>query len=309
TNKRMERYSHMIYVQEVVTRDGFQNEGHFVPTNKKIELINKLSKVGLNKIEVTSFVSPKAVPKLRDAEEVMDGINRNPNITYSALVPNLIGARRAVECEVDEINLLVSASNTHNLKNVNYTTEQTFEKFNEIIDYLSNKKISINGSLGTSFGCPFEGQIPAEHILNLIEKYFELGVFNITLADTTGMAIPNQVYNLCTKIINEFPTINITLHFHNTRGMGLANVLEGIRAGINRFDSSLGGLGGCPFAPGATGNICTEDLVHMLYFMGYKMTVNLDKLVNVAKYLQEIIPWELDGQVIKSGKITDLHPR
>jgi len=299
----------MIYVQEVVTRDGFQNEGHFVPTNKKIELINKLSKVGLNKIEVTSFVSPKAVPNLRDAEEVMDGINRNPNITYSALVPNLIGARRAVECEVDEINLLVSASNTHNLKNVNYTTEQTFEKFNEIIDYLSNKKISINGSLGTSFGCPFEGQIPAEHILNLIEKYFELGVFNITLADTTGMAIPNQVYNLCTKIINEFPTINITLHFHNTRGMGLANVLEGIRAGINRFDSSLGGLGGCPFAPGATGNICTEDLVHMLYFMGYKMTVNLDKLVNVAKYLQEIIPWELDGQVIKSGKITDLHPR
>ncbi|MDQ0158155.1 hydroxymethylglutaryl-CoA lyase [Alkalibacillus salilacus] len=297
----------MIHIQEVVTRDGLQNEREYVPTEKKIELINRISQTGVNKIEVTSFVSPKAVPNLKDAEEVMKNIDRNPDVTYTTLIPNLKGAQRAVECEADEVNLLVSASNTHNLKNVKKTTEDTFESFKEIIDYLSDKNIALSGALGTSFGCPFEGNVPEERILDCVQKYIDLGVNRITLADTTGMATPKQVYELSSKVLDEFPNITLTLHFHNTRGMGLANVLEGIRAGVIHFDASLGGIGGCPFAPGASGNICSEDLVHMLHFMDYELNVDLDKMIETSKYLQTLLSHPLDGQIINAGKITDLH--
>ncbi|SEQ70740.1 hydroxymethylglutaryl-CoA lyase [Piscibacillus halophilus] len=296
-----------IKIQEVMPRDGLQNEPLFVPTEKKVDLINRLSQSGVSKIEVTSFVSPKAIPNLKDAEDVMTRIDRNPNVIYSTLVPNLKGAERAVQCKVDEINLLVSASNTHNLENVRRTTSETFDNFNKLIDYLSDYDVILNGSLGTTFGCPFEGHIPQDRIFELVESYLKLNVKGITLADTTGMATPNQVYDLCSELINRYPEANFTLHFHNTRGMGLANVLEGIRAGITQFDSSLGGVGGCPFAPGASGNICTEDLVHMLHFMGYQTNVDLDLIINISKQLQDVLQHELPGQIIKAGKITDLH--
>ncbi|MBY7144305.1 hydroxymethylglutaryl-CoA lyase [Virgibacillus sp. NKC19-3] len=296
-----------IFIQEVAPRDGLQNEDAFIPTPKKIELINQLSNAGVDKMEVTSFVSPKAVPNLRDAEEVMKMIKRNTDVTYTALIPNLKGAKRAVSCNVDEVNLLVSASNTHNLKNVGRSTEETFEGFRETISFLEDKRVLINGSIGTSFGCPFEGSIPERRVLSLIEKYRELGANGITLADTTGMATPKQVYELCKKVISRFHDLDVTLHFHNTRGMGLANVIEGIRAGVTRFDASLGGVGGCPFAPGATGNICTEDLVHMLQFMDYELNANLDKLLDASHYLGKLLSHDLPGQVAKAGKITDLH--
>jgi hydroxymethylglutaryl-CoA lyase len=297
-----------IIVQEVVTRDGLQNEDQFVPTEKKIELINRLSDAGLDKIEVTSFVSPKAVPNMRDAEEVMSGIDRKPGVTYSALVPNLKGAKRAVKCGVEEINLVVSVSDTHNQKNVRRTVDESFENFQEMMSYLSKENIRVNGTLGTSFGCPFEGKISEDRVLRLIEQYLDLGVNEITLADTTGMATPKQVFQLSETVLKHWPELPLTLHFHNTRGMGLANVIEGIRAGVTRFDASLGGLGGCPFAPGATGNICTEDLVHMLTFMDYEIGADLDQLIESAKYLQSILSREVPGQIIKAGKITDLHP-
>jgi hydroxymethylglutaryl-CoA lyase len=297
-----------IMIQEVVTRDGLQIEEQFVPTEKKIELINQLSDAGVNKIEVTSFVSPKAVPNLRDAEEVMNGINRRSGVTYSALVPNLRGAKRAAECGVEELNLVVSVSNTHNQKNVRRTTEQSFENFQEMMDFLSGTDISVNGTLATSFGCPYEGNVSEDRVLRLVNQYLELGVTGITLADTTGMATPKQVFQLSEKVLKRWPDLPLTLHFHNTRGMGLANVIEGIRAGVTRYDASLGGLGGCPFAPGATGNICTEDLVHMLTFMGYDVRADLDQLIDSAKYLQNVLAREIPGQVIKAGKITDLHP-
>ncbi|WP_099157762.1 hydroxymethylglutaryl-CoA lyase [Virgibacillus ndiopensis] len=296
-----------IFIHDVITRDGLQNEEQFIPTDKKIELINQLSNTGLDKIEVTSFVSPKAIPNLRDAEDVMKKIKRKPGVTYSALVPNLKGAERAILCAVDEINLLVSVSDTHNLKNIHQTTNQTLESYKEVMRFLSKEDILVNGSLGTSFGCPFEGEIPEEKVLRLIDQYLELGVNGITLADTTGMATPSQVYQLSTNILNHWPDLPLTLHFHNTRGMGLANVMEGIRAGVIRFDASLGGLGGCPFAPGASGNICTEDLVHMLKFMGYEIRTDLDQLINAAKYLQSILTHDIPGQIVKAGKITDLH--
>ncbi|WP_229683213.1 hydroxymethylglutaryl-CoA lyase [Virgibacillus oceani] len=296
-----------IFIHDVVPRDGLQNENQFIPTHQKIELINQLSEAGIDKIEVTSFVSPKAIPNLKDAEEVMKGINRKPGVTYSALVPNLKGAERALRCSVDEINLVVSVSDSHNLKNIRRTTAQTFEGFEEIMRYLSNENILVNGSLGTSFGCPFEGEIPEEKVLQLIDRYLELGVNGITLADTTGMATPSQVYQLAKTVLDHWSELPLTLHFHNTRGMGLANVNEGIRAGVTRFDASLGGIGGCPFAPGASGNICTEDLVHMLLFMGYNVRADLDRLINTANYLQANVAHDLPGQIIKAGKITDLH--
>ncbi|WP_449355233.1 hydroxymethylglutaryl-CoA lyase [Virgibacillus natechei] len=297
-----------IDIQEVVTRDGLQIEDQFVPTEKKIDLINRLSAAGVNKIEATSFVSPKAIPNLRDAEDVMLGIDRKPGVTYTTLIPNVKGAERAAACKVDEVNLVVSASESHNRKNVRKTVEESFSGFSDIASFLTGTGISINGSLATSFGCPFEGSVSEDRILGLINKYLELGADGITLADTTGMATPKQVFELCSKVLHRWPDLPLTLHFHNTRGMGLANVIEGIRAGVTRFDASLGGLGGCPFAPGATGNICTEDLVHMLTFMDYHVRTDLDQLISTANYLETILGHEVPGQVIKAGKITDLHP-
>ncbi|GGF14723.1 hydroxymethylglutaryl-CoA lyase [Halobacillus andaensis] len=297
-----------IYIQEVATRDGFQIEDQFVPTDEKVKLINKLSSTGVDKIEVTSFVSPKAVPNLRDAEEVMRRIDRQRGVTYTTLIPNIKGAERALECKADEVNLVASVSETHNRKNVRKTTDESFENFKDISSYLSGTNVQMNGTLATTFGCPFEGTIDEERVLSLIEQYLTLGVSGITLADTTGMATPKQVYHLCEKVRNRWPRLPITLHFHNTRGMGLANVMEGIRAGVDRFDASLGGLGGCPFAPGATGNICTEDLVHMLAFMDYDMRVDLDELIETSKYLESILNHEVPGQVMKAGKISDLYP-
>jgi len=297
-----------VYIQEVAVRDGFQIEPVFVPTAMKIALIDMLSGTGLAKIEVTAFVSPKAVPNLRDAEEVMRGIRRVPGVIYSALAPNVKGAERALEGLADEVNLVMSASETHNRANVNRTTEQSLAGFHDVMRVVQGSEVAVNGSISTSFGCPFEGAVPAERVLRLVERYLELGMDGVTLADTTGMAHPRQVQDLTHAVLARFPGTELTLHFHNTRGMGLANVLAGLEAGAIRFDASLGGLGGCPFAPGATGNICTEDLVHMLQAMGYDTGVDLDKLLTAARGLPEIVAHDVPGQVIKAGKISDLHP-
>ncbi|MCP3026548.1 hydroxymethylglutaryl-CoA lyase [Halobacillus sp. A5] len=297
-----------IYIQEVAARDGLQIEDQFVPTEDKVKLINKLSETGLDKIEVTSFVSPKAVPNLRDAEEVMTQIDRHPGVTYTTLIPNVKGAERALACQADEVNLVASVSDTHNMKNVRRTTDESFTNFEQISSYLKGSKIQINGTLATTFGCPFEGEIDEHRVMTLIDRYINIGAAGVTLADTTGMATPKQVYELCRKVRRQWPDLPITLHFHNTRGMGLANVMEGIRAGIDRYDASLGGLGGCPFAPGATGNICTEDLVHMLSFMDYELNVDLDQLIAVSKDFEQQLGREVPGQVMKAGKISDLFP-
>lgn len=297
-----------VYIQEVAVRDGFQIESAFVPTHTKIALIDALSETGLAKIEVTAFVSPKAVPNLGDAEEVMRGIRRVAGVVYSALVPNAKGAERALEAGADEINLVMSASESHNRANVNRSTEQSLADFAQIMSTVRGGRVRVNGSISTSFGCPFEGTVPKERVLAFIERYLKLGMHGVTLADTTGMAHPGQVRELASAALARFPGTELTLHFHNTRGMGLANVLAGLEAGACRYDAALGGLGGCPFAPGATGNICTEDLVHMLEAMDYATGVNLDKLLTAARRLPQIVGHELPGQIIKAGRITDLHP-
>ena len=296
-----------IYIHDVVARDGLQIEPQFVPTQQKIELIDRLSGTGVAKIEATSFVSPKAVPNLSDAEAVMAGIRRNPDVTYVTLVPNARGAERALGANVDEIVLVVSVSETHNRANVRRSVAQSFEGFREVFDVVGGR-IGVIGALATSFGCPFEGTIPEQQVEDAVARYVDLGVAGVTLADTTGMANPRQVEALVRRIRARWPDLELALHFHNTRGMGLANVLAGLAAGVVRYEGTLGGLGGCPFAPGATGNICTEDLVHMLQSMGYDTGVDLDKLLAASRRLGEIVAHDLPGQVVKAGKSTDLHP-
>ncbi|HYS57126.1 MAG TPA: hydroxymethylglutaryl-CoA lyase, partial [Burkholderiales bacterium] len=241
------------YIHEVVARDGLQIEPQFVPTERKVELIDALSETGLAKIEVTSFVSPKAVPNLRDAETVMANIKRKPSVKYVALIANLKGAERAIAARADEVNLVVSVSETHNRANVRRSTDASFEGFDEIMRELERTGIPVAGALSTAFGCPFEGGQSSGRVLQFVGRYVELGVRSVTLADTTGMGHPKQVLDLCSAVRERWPELELALHFHNTRGMGLANVLSGLAAGVQHYEACLGGLGGCPFAPGATG--------------------------------------------------------
>lgn len=298
-----------LYIQDVATRDGFQIEPNFIPTEDKMTLINSLSETGLAKIEVTSFTSPKAIPNLRDAEEVMRGIRRVPGVEYTVLVPNVKGCERALSCDVDEINLVMSASDTHGMANLRMTPEQSLEQFREIIEVTRGSGVFINASLSTAFGCPFEGEVPEPRVHELIQRLLNTGVQGITLCDTTGMADPAQVERVCRHAMTHWPEAVFTAHFHNTRGMGLANALAALNAGIDRFDASLGGLGGCPYAPGASGNICTEDLVHMFQRMGLDTGVDLDKLLQCAASLPELVGHDIPGAVLKAGKSDRRYPK
>jgi hydroxymethylglutaryl-CoA lyase len=296
-----------IHFNEVVTRDGFQIEPAFVPTDDKVALIDELGECGFAKIEVSSFTSAKAIPMLRDAEEVMGRIRRVPGVEYTVLVPNLRGAERALESRADELNLVMSTSETHNLANLRMPREKSFAGLQEVIA-LAAGKVPVNVSLSTCFGCPMEGQVPQEEVLRWADRFAQLGVRGLTICDTTGMAYPAQVTRMAAALRERFAGLQLTLHFHNTRGMGLANVLAAVQAGITRFDGSLGGLGGCPYAPGASGNISSEDAIHMLQAMGYDTGIDLARLLSLARQLPRIVGHEVPGQVAKAGRITDLHP-
>jgi hydroxymethylglutaryl-CoA lyase len=296
-----------IFIQEVATRDGFQNEAQFVDTDDKIALVDRLSACGYAKIEVTSFTSPKAIPALRDAEAVMHGIKRVEGVVYTVLVPNTRGAERALSCGVDEVNLVMSVSESHNRTNLRMGREQSFAQLADVISVVKQTNVAINVSLSTAMGCPMEGDIAQQEVLSWMQRFAELGVQGVTLCDTTGMAFPSQVGALCQAACERFPTLELTLHFHNTRGMALANTLAALEAGIDRFDASLGGLGGCPYAPGATGNVCTEELVHMLELDGYNTGVNLTELLAASALLPRLIGHDVPSQLLKAGRRMDLH--
>ncbi len=296
-----------IYFNDVVTRDGFQIEPNFIPTDDKVALVDALSDCGFAKIEVTSFTSPKAIPMLRDAEEVIGRIKRVPGVEYTVLVPNLRGAERALESKADEFNLVMSTSETHNLANLRMGREKSFAGLAEVIKYVDGRT-PINVSLSTSFGCPMEGDVPQAVVEEFAQRFANLGVRGLTICDTTGMANPDQVKKMCDALQKRFPNLQLTLHFHNTRGMGLANVLASVQSGIVRFDGSLGGLGGCPYAPGASGNISSEDAIHMLAAMGYDTGINIPKLLQLARDLPKIVGHEVPGQVAKAGTTYTLHP-
>ena len=296
-----------IFFNEVVTRDGFQIEPEFIATDAKVALVDALGECGYAKIEVTSFTSPRAIPMLRDAEEVMGRIRRVPGVEYTVLVPNLRGAERAMESRADELNLVMSTSETHNLANLRMPREKSFAALSEVIRFVDGRT-PVNVSLSTCFGCPMEGEVPQQEVLAWARRFADLGVRGLTICDTTGMAHPVQVARMCQALQERFPGLQLTLHFHNTRGMGLANVLAAAQQGIVRFDGSLGGLGGCPYAPGASGNISSEDALHMLQAMGYATGVDLGRLLAVARALPGIVGHEVPGQVAKAGPSAQLHP-
>jgi hydroxymethylglutaryl-CoA lyase len=301
--------SHKLLVQEVAPRDGLQMEPIFVPTDEKIRLIDALSDAGFSRIEVSSFVSPKAIPALRDAAEVFAGIKRRPGTVYVALVPNPKGADRAAKAGVDEINLVMSASETHNRANMGMTCEASLEGFAAIVEAVHGSNISINATIATAFGCPFEGNQAAGKIEAIIDRYLNLGVNGITLADTTGMANPLQVTKIVHLALERMPAGALTLHFHDTRGLGLANVLASWQAGAYRFDAALGGLGGCPFAPGASGNICTEDLVSMGHEMQLETGLDLEALIDLSRRLPSLTGHEGPGHLAKAGPPSRLYPK
>lgn len=290
-----------ILVNEVATRDGFQMEGRFIPTEDKIALVDRLSGLGYAKIEVTSFTSPKAIPALRDGGEVMMRIVRRPGVVYTALVPNLRGAERALDSQVDEFNIVMSASESHNLSNLRMTREQSFSQLSEVIALARQAAVPVNVSLSCVFGCPMEGEVPLAAVLGWIERFAALDARGITLCDTTGMAYPTQVQAVCAAALERFPALEFTAHFHNTRGMGLVNTVAAVEAGIRRLDMSLGGIGGCPYAPGATGNVATEDVVHMLQCMDYDTGMELEGLIGATAQLEELVQHELPSQVSRAG--------
>ncbi len=290
-----------VTMREVGTRDGIQSLGAFVPTEHKIEMANLLAGTGLKRIEVTSFVSPKAVPQMADASEVMAALERRPDVSWEPLVPNLIGARKALDARSDRLVVVLAASDTFNLKNIRMTVDDSLRSVSEIVPLARAAGVPVSAGIATSFGCPYEGDVPAERVGQIVDRLIELGCDEVSLADTTGMANPLQVERTVGGLRERRPDVQFGLHFHNTRGMGLANVMAGLNVGVTVYDASIGGIGGCPFAPRATGNVATEDVVHMLEEMGIQTGIDLDALIGCAQRMSEILGHELPGQVMKAG--------
>ncbi|MGG2200956.1 MULTISPECIES: hydroxymethylglutaryl-CoA lyase [Paenibacillus] len=300
--------SNRVWFTDVAARDGFQIEPQRVSTETKVETINALGAAGVPCIEATSFVHPKAVPQMADAEEVMKRITRYPGTRYTVLVPNLRGAERALACKPDMITTVVSVSDSHNRANIRRRTFETLNEFEQVAHLVHSAGVTLQGAMSTTFGCAFEGRIPLERVLEVVEHYVALEVDGVVLADTTGMANPAHVRQVIRAIQDRWPDLELHMHFHNTRGMGLANVYAAYLEGVRHFEGSLGGIGGCPFAPGATGNICTEDAVHMFMEMGVETGIDLDRLLEASRDMERALGHELPGQVMKAGRTLDLHP-
>ena len=291
-----------VEIVEVGPRDGLQYESAFFPTPKKIELIDRLSETGLKRIEVTSFVNPKVIPNLCDAKEVLTGMSKHEEIAYSALVPNLKGCRRALESPVDDIALFVSASEIHNHKNVGMSVADSLKGFGEIAELCREAGRSIRGYVVTAFGCPFEGKIAIGKVVEIIEAYIALGASEVSLGDTTGMANPKQVKGLFEKLGDYHKNLKLAAHFHNSRGLGLVNALAAFEAGIKIFDCSVAGVGGCPTAVGAMGNIATEDFVNLMEETGVETGVDFDKLIYAAELIKEVLDTEPASYTFKQGR-------
>jgi hydroxymethylglutaryl-CoA lyase len=298
----------MITVREVGTRDGIQSLGVFIDTTHKIELLEALGETGLQRIEATSFVNPKAVPQMADAAEVMAGVRRRAGVSYEALVPNVRGAYDGLAASVDAVLVVVTASEAFNQKNVRMSVDASVSQFAEIKRLVDGAGVACIGAIGTAFGCPYEGEISESRLFSLIDRFQAMGFSELMLADTTGMANPLQIQRTMGQVLDRWGgRMRFGLHLHNTRGMGLANVVAGLHAGVETFDASVAGIGGCPFAPQAAGNISTEDTVHMLHEMGLETGIDLDRLIEVARLAQRILGRELPGQVMKAGPRWQLH--
>lgn len=292
-----------VHITDVGPRDGLQNEARQVSTAEKIALVESLAEAGVPCIEVTSFVHPKWVPQMADAEAVLAGIRRRPGIRYRALVPNLRGTERALACGVDELVYSVVATETYSKKNWNVSVDEGLAEVRRSVERVRQHPtpMRLAGCVGATFGCPYEGRVPEENVYHIVAALIDIGMDEISLADTTGMGNPLQVRRLVAALRDRWPAVTFSLHLHNTRGMGLANLMSGLQEGIDRFDASVGGIGGCPFAPHAAGNICTEDAVHMLHEMGIPTGIDLTMLLGSARLLSQTLGQTLPGLVHRAG--------
>ncbi|MQA85899.1 MAG: hydroxymethylglutaryl-CoA lyase [Streptosporangiales bacterium] len=297
-----------VEVHEVGPRDGLQAEDAHIPTDRKVAIIDALSRTGVHSIQVTSVVRPQAVPQLADAEEVMARITRVPGVRYTVLVPNLRGAERALAMGADGWELMLSVTDSHSRSNANRDTDAALAGMEPVVSLAGEHGVEVTGGMATALGCPFEGRVPYERVRHVVAAYQSMGVRRIGVADTVGIADPALVYETMSRLGADFPDVTFGLHLHNTRGMGLANAVAGLRAGVTAFDASIGGLGGCPFAPGASGNIATEDLVHMLWLMGVQTGVDLDALLAVSRGdVAGAVDHPLESAVAKAGAAWELH--
>nr|WP_309100555.1 hydroxymethylglutaryl-CoA lyase [Fredinandcohnia onubensis] len=299
-------FDRSIKVKEVGPRDGLQMEAILTP-EEKVKLINALSKTGVHSIQVTSVVHPKAVPQMADAETVMKNIERRSGVSYSVLVPNERGAERAAMMQADEWELMHSVTESHSLANANKSVDESLKELEKVVKIAHEHNVTVQGAMATALGCPFEGKVSYEKVLYTVEGYYSMGIRKISVADTIGVADPKLVYTMMKKLVSQFPDVEFSLHLHNTRGMALANVLAGINAGVFSFDSSIGGLGGCPYAPGATGNLPTEDLVHMLDLMNIKSGVDLTQLLGVTKDIEKVVAHQLESSIHRAGPSYQVH--
>jgi len=297
-----------VIVTEVGTRDGFQAEAAFIPTEVKAEIVDALVDAGVRSIEATSFVSPRAIPQLADAHAMLERVTRRDGLRIAALVPNARGAERAAAAKVDMMVCFVSASESHCRANLNKPVAAALADVAEFAPIAARFGIPVRGAVATAFGCPFEGDVPVDALLRIVDAYRALGVRHVTLGDTTGMAVPPVVERAVDAIARRFPDVALALHFHNTRGVGLANAMLGLQMGVREYEASIGGLGGCPFAPGATGNVCTEDLVYLLHESGFRTGIDLDRLIAVAQRVERVVGRTLPGQVMKAGPRLKLSP-
>ncbi|MFG6117978.1 hydroxymethylglutaryl-CoA lyase [Thalassobacillus sp. B23F22_16] len=296
-----------VTITEVCPRDGFQSLPETIPTDEKVSYINRMIDCGFKQIEVTSFVHPKAVPQLKDASEVLEKINRPSGLKLRALIPNLKGLERAIEAKVNKVKLMLSATDSHSRHNANRTTFEAMNGFEPLVQRAADSPVHVGGSISVAFGCPYEGEVPIERHIEITKRYEQMGVTNISLADTTGMANPVKIKRVVNALREEFPHFHFSLHLHNTRGMAFANAVAGYEVGITDFDSAVAGLGGCPYAPNASGNIATEDLVHGFEEMGIETGVDLDRVIDAAKSLQHRFPEHSDSFILKAGKCSELH--
>lgn len=291
-----------VHIKEVGPRDGLQNEDKILSSDVKAEWINQLSETGLVSIEVSSFVNPKWIPQLADAEEVFSKIHRKEGVNYAALVPNLRGLERALKADVDEVCLFMSASETHNQKNINKSISETFPVLEEVVEEAKSAGKTVRGYVSTVIACPYEGEIPVSQVKRVVDRLLEMGVDEISLGDTIGVGVPSQVEALLSELLKSYKAEQFAMHFHDTRGTALANVLISLQMGITTFDSSLGGLGGCPYAEGATGNVATEDLLYMLTEMGIETGIDRNRLLQAAYFIEEKLEKPLSSKQMELAR-------
>ena len=297
----LDRFPKSVTIYEVGPRDGLQNEARPIATGDKIAMIDGLTATGLSRIEITSFVNPKWIPQLADAADVARGISRKEGTVYSCLVPNTTGLDKALDAGMKEVAVFLSASETHNKKNVNKTVADTLTAFEDVIGPAKAAGVRVRAYVSTVYGCPYEGAVDPKKVVALVEELRRRGVYQISLGDTIGVATPLQVQSVLEDVLKVAPIEEIAVHFHDTRGTALANVLVAVGMGVTTVDSAVGGLGGCPYAPGASGNLATEDVVYMLHGMGIETGIDLDALVACSSKLAAVVGHEMPSKYTKAA--------